>query len=60
MWGSPDLKEVRQARGQMIRLLALTTPEAVQGTGKQARAATDSKMESYQALLNDFARGFGT
>lgn len=57
-WGADDVEEAKGARLRVIRLLGLQAPKAKQrdGTIKRSRGAVAGD-ESYQGLLNDFARG---
>jgi hypothetical protein len=59
-WGDDDIAKVKEARLQIINLFGLQPPKVKGGTaraavGKAANSAIGS--ESYQGLLNDFARG---
>jgi hypothetical protein len=58
-WGTEDVAEVRATRLQVIQLLGLQPPKArVEPAGSEARPAKRSQAdETYQGLLNDFARG---
>jgi hypothetical protein len=56
-WGSDNAKSALEARSQIIRLMGLETPNAKLGSKPKAERAPGEDYTTYQALLNDVARG---
>jgi hypothetical protein len=56
-WGSDSAKSAMEARAQIISLMGIQTPAAKLKSKQQTATVVGENYASYQALLNDVARG---
>lgn len=60
-WDADDIEIAKEARGRVVHLLALEPPKTktVRGGARKAKSNAHDENASYQALVDDVARGMG-